>query len=68
MILKIEFINEDTGNKFVVKNKGIVVMYHDSEIHDKSEYEALTGRVMILDPNEREVINAFYKLAGLVIG
>lgn len=66
MKLKMEFINEDTGKKFVVKNKGTVVMYHDSEIHDKSEYEELTGRVMRLEPNEREVVNTFYKLAGVI--
>ena len=66
MKLKIEFIDENTGQKIVVKNKDTKVMYHNSEVHDSGEYEELTGKVMKLEPNEREIVNTFYKLAGSV--
>lgn len=66
MKLKIEFINENTGQKIVVKNKHTKVMYHNSEVHDSGEYEELTGKVMRLEPNEREIVNTFYKLASSV--
>lgn len=66
MKLKIEFIDENTGQKIVVKNKGTRVMYQNSEIHDAGEYEELTGKVLRLETNEREIVNAFYKLAGII--
>ena len=66
MKLKIEFIDENSGQKIVVKNKDTKVMYHNSEVHDSGEYEELTGKVMRLNPNEREIVNTFYKLAGSV--
>ena len=64
MKLKLEHINEDTGIKVVVKNKGDEVYYHNSDIHDPREFEKLTGKVFRGDDIERELINAFYKLAG----
>lgn len=66
MKLKIEFIDENTGQKIVVKNKETKVIYHNSDVHDAGEYEELTGRVLKLEPNEREIVNTFYKLAGSV--
>ena len=64
MKLKIEFIDENTGQKIVVKNKDTKVMYHNSEVHDPGEYEELSGRVMLnLEPIERKILNTFYKLA-----
>jgi hypothetical protein len=66
MKLKIEFIDENTGQKIVVKNKGTKVMYQNSNIHDSGEFEELTGKVLKLEPNEREIVNTFYKLAGSV--
>ena len=68
MKLKIEFIDENTGQKIVVKNKGAKVMYHNSEVHDSGEYEELSGRVMLnLEPIEREILNTFYKLARTLV-
>jgi hypothetical protein len=64
MKLKIEFIDENTGQKISVKNKGSKVVYHDSEIHDPGEFETLTGKVAKLEPREKEIVDAFYKLAG----
>lgn len=66
MKLKIEFIDENTGQKIVVKNKGEKVFYQNSDIHDSREFEQLTGKVMKLESNEREIVNTFYKLAGSV--
>lgn len=66
MKLKIEFIDETTGQKIVIKNKDSKVLYHNSEIHDSGEYEEMTGKVLKLEPNEREIVNTFYKLAGRV--
>ena len=66
MKLKFEFIDENTGQKIVVKNKDAKVMYHNSDVHDASEYEELTGKVLRLEPNEREIVNTFYKLASSV--
>jgi hypothetical protein len=64
MKLKIEYINENTGQKIVVKNKNNKVYYQNSEVHDSGEFEELTGKVLKLEPNEREIINTFYKLIG----
>jgi len=66
MKLKFEFIDENTGQKIVVKNKDAKVMYHNSDVHDAGEYEELTGKVLRLEPNEREIVNTFYKLASSV--
>lgn len=66
MKLKIEFIDESTGRKIVIKSKGTKVMYHDSEVHDSGEYEEMTGKVMKLESTEREIVNTFYKLAGTI--
>lgn len=66
MKLRIEFIDEDTGNKIVVKNKGTKVFYQNSDVHDSGEFQELTGKVMKLESNEREIINTFYKLAGVL--
>lgn len=67
MKLKIEFIDENTGQKIVVKNKGTKVMYHNSDVHDTGEYEELTGKVLKLESNEKEIVNTFYKLAESVV-
>jgi hypothetical protein len=64
MKLKIEFIDENTSQKIVVKNKGSKVFYQNSNVHDSGEFEELSGRVMSLEPNEKEIVNAFYKLSG----
>jgi hypothetical protein len=66
MKLKIEFVDQNTGQKIVVKNKETKVMYHNSNVHDAGEYEELTGKVMKLETNESEIVNTFYKLAGSV--
>lgn len=66
MKLKIEFIDEKTGQRIVVKNKGNKVMFHSSDIHDSGGFEELTGKVMSLEPQEKEIINTFYKLAGSI--
>lgn len=66
MKLKFEFIDENTGKKIIVKNKDTKVMYHNSEVHNSGEYEELTDKIMKLEPNEREIVNTFYKLAGSV--
>ena len=67
MILKIEHIDENTGQKIVVKNKETKVMYHNSDVHDAGEYEELTGKVLKLESNEKEIVNTFYKLAESVV-
>lgn len=64
MKLKIEFINEDTSQKIIVKNKGNKVFYHDSDIHDEREYEELTGKVLKLDFSIRKIIESFYNLSS----
>ncbi|MCK9417708.1 hypothetical protein M0Q97_13780 [Candidatus Dojkabacteria bacterium] len=66
MKLKIEFIDENTGQKIVIKNKNSKVMYHNSDVHDSGEFEELTGKVMKFEPNEKELVNTSYKLAGSV--
>ena len=67
MKLKLEHINEETGVKVVVKNKDDEVYYHNSDIHDPKEFERLTGQVLNGDDIERDLINAFYTLAGQLI-
>lgn len=64
MKLKIEYINEETNQKIIVKNKGSKVVYHNSETHNSNEYEELTDRIVKLEKDEREVVNAFYQLCG----
>ncbi len=64
MRLVIQHIDEDTGRKFVVKNKGTKVSVHDSDVHDDGEFEELTGRVFNLEPEHRTIVNVFYQLAG----
>ena len=66
MKLKIQFIDETTGQKIIVKNKGSKVAYHDSEIHDEGEFETLTGQVNKLKGSEKLLIDTFYKLAGSI--
>ena len=63
MKLKLTYIDEETGVKVVVKNKGNEVYYHISDIHDPKEFERLTGQVFNGDDIERNLIDAFYKLA-----
>jgi len=43
MKLKIEYINEETSEKLILKNKGNNVFYNSSRIHDNNEFEKLTG-------------------------
>lgn len=64
MKIKIEHINEETGVKVVVKNKGDEVYYHNSDIHDPKEFEKLSGQVFNGDNIERYLINKFYELAN----
>lgn len=64
MELLIQHTDEDTGRKFVVKNKDTKVFIHDSEIHDDEEFEELTGRVMKLEPEHSKIVNVFYQLCG----
>jgi len=64
MKLKIEYIDENTGQKIVVKNKSDKVTYHNSDVHDAGEYEELTGKILSLPTFERTIINTFYTLAG----
>lgn len=66
MKLKIQLIDENNGQKIVVKNKGTKVEYHDSEIHDAGEFETLTGQVNKFKGSEKLLVDAFYKLAGSV--
>lgn len=67
MKLRFEFIDEDTGQKIVIKNKDNKVFYHNSDVHDSKEFEELTGKIMQFDTVERELVNAFYKLAGDIL-
>lgn len=67
MKLKFEFIDEDTDQKIVIKNKGNKVFYHDSDVHDTGEYEELTGKIMKFDAIEKEMVNTFYKLADNIL-
>ena len=62
--LKFQYINEETGEKLVVKNIGSKVYYHSSQIHDPKEFEELSGKVLKLNKQERSIIDTFYKLAG----
>ena len=64
MKLKIEYINEETNEKLIVKNKRDKVFYHSSEEHNANEFEQLTGKVLRLGKEERNIIDVFYKLAG----
>lgn len=64
MKLRIEYIDEDTGIRIVVKNVVDVVYYHNSDIHDEDEFEILTGHVFNGDDVELHLTRAFYKLAG----
>jgi len=64
MKLKIEYLNEDTGEKLIVKNDGEKVFYHYSEFHDPKEFGQLTGAIIKIGARERLIINAFYKLAS----
>jgi hypothetical protein len=64
MKLKLDFIDEETNERLIVKNKGTKVFYHSSEIHDPNEFEELTGKVLKLNEQHRSIINTFYKLAG----
>ena len=64
MKLKIEYINEETNEKFVLKNRNDKVFYHDSKIHDPKEYEELSGKVIKLSKEKRLLVNHFYNLAG----
>lgn len=64
MKLKIKFIDENTGQIIIVKNKETKVLYHNSNIHDHNEFEIISGQVMKLEPNEKEIINTFYKLSS----
>lgn len=66
MKLKIEYIDEDSGQKIVVKNKGTKVFLHNSDTHDSREYEELTGQVSKLEGAEKEIVDTFYKLAGAI--
>lgn len=64
MKLKIEFIDEDTDRVFIVKNKHDAVFYHDSNIHDPSEFQKLTDSVKRFNKDQHEVINMFYSLSS----
>ena len=64
MKLKLEHIDEETGIKIIVKNKGDEVYFHNSDCHDPKEFEKLTGQVFNADDIERDLIDAFYRLAG----
>ena len=67
MKLNFTFIDEDSSQRIIVKNKGEKVFYHDSEVHDSGEYEEVTGKVLKLEPKVREIVNTFYTLAGKLI-
>ena len=67
MKLRIEYIDEDSGEKIIVKNKGNKVLFHSSEIHVPMEFEDLTDRVFKFEPNEKKIIDAFYDLASNLI-
>ena len=67
MKLKLTYIDEETVMRIVVKNKRDEVYYHNSDIHDPKEFERLTGQVFNGDDIERNLIDAFYKLAGQLI-
>ena len=64
MKLRLEYIDEETGVKVIVKNKGDIVYYHTSDVHDPREFQSLTGLMFRGTDIERNLINAFYKLAG----
>lgn len=69
MKLKFQYINEETGEKLILKNEGSKVFYHSSEIHDPKEFEELTGKVLKFKLGEPEklLIDSFYELAGKLI-
>jgi hypothetical protein len=64
MKLQIQFLNEETGQKILVKNKGSQVLYHDSDIHEVDEWVRLTVKILEIHPNGRELVNTFYELGG----
>ena len=66
MKLQLQYTDEDTGARIIVKNKGNEVFYHNSEVHDPKEFQCLTGRVFKLSDRERFLINSFYELAGKI--
>lgn len=68
MKLQIHFINEETGQEILVKNMGSQVLYHDSDIHEVDEWARLTAKTLEALPTGREIVNAFYELAGSEIG
>jgi hypothetical protein len=63
MKLKLTYINEETGVKFVIKNKGPLVYYQNSDVHDPKEFEPLTGQLFNGNQIERDLIETFYGLA-----
>lgn len=67
MKLKIDYIDENTGQRFIIKNKHLRVYYHDSNVHDSNEFEELTGKVLKLDEPIRSLVSEFYKLSSLVL-
>jgi len=64
MKLQIQFLNEETGQKILVKNRGSQVLYHDSDIHEPHDWVELTVKILEIQPNGRELVNAFNELAG----
>jgi len=68
MKLQIQLINEETGQEIRVKNMGSQVLYHDSDIHEAGQWARLTAKTLEALPTGREIVNAFYELAGSEIG
>ena len=67
MKLKIEYINEDTSEKLILKNRDGKVYYHSSRTHDPREFQPLSGLVLKLPEDEREVVRYYYELAGRLV-
>jgi hypothetical protein len=67
MKLKIEFVDDTTGDLVILKNKGDKVLYHNSSEHEHKEFEDLTGQIKKFSEPLRTVVDAFYTLAGKVM-
>lgn len=62
MILVIQFVDENTGQIIIFKNRGNDVLWHNSKIHEIYDFELLKENVMRLDRNERKIADSFYNL------
>jgi len=66
MKIRLEYIDEESGEILILKNKESKVFYHDSKIHDSGKFEELSGLVKKFNKKEKEVVRAFYELAGIL--